>query len=229
MKHRCIGFDFGCVETRSRVTSINKHAKRCVVVKRYKKYIDAVIENEHLKKEIERLKLLKGRERVTVQNVDVREFVKLFVASKKLQTAWKILFASQKSNGVPALIILFLSQVSRFYKISQCKQFVEVRGYFSIIRTFGQIHNVTIGDLSQALFFTFANAIEDNIERLGYDNKDLDKFKIERFQNLSDENKTSICFLRNVLMNETRRRYKNEPIQYNSIKIDISSAEDFES
>jgi len=218
--HACSGFDFGCVECRSRKTSINKHEKKCVIVKRYKKYIDAVRLVPELEKEISRLKLLKGRERIVLHDVDTREFVKAFANSKKLQKIWKLLFASRKPNAVPALIVLFLSQVPRFYRISQCKQFVEVKGYFGIIRTFGQIYNIRIGELAQCLFFVFANAIEDHIEQLGYKNDDLDRFRVERCQNLTDDNRASISFIRNTLINEARRRSHNGPIQFHNITID---------
>jgi len=226
-KYICAGCPFGCVVNRSRKTSINKHESKCIVVRKYKKYIDAVRRVPELEKEIERLKLLKGRERIVITGVDTREFVRLFAVSKKLQETWKLLFAAKKSNGVPALIVLFLSQVPRFYKISQCKQLVEVKGYFELIRTYGQIHNVTLGDLAQSLFFVFANAIDDHHAVLGYKPEQLEKFKVETYQCLPDDNKSCIAFMRNALIQEARRRSNNDPVQFHSVKIDLNSEQEY--
>ena len=127
----------------------------------------AVADIPALEEEVDRLKALKGPERIKIEAEDTRKFQREFLASEKFQKAWRSLYATRKDIVVPALIVLFLSQVPRFYKIARCQQFVEVCGYLCAIRTQGQIHSVEMGDLAQTLYSSMACFIEDSFKELG--------------------------------------------------------------
>ena len=226
-RYNCQASPFGCMITRCRKEAMAKHEKVCPLMMKYRTYIEAKKQVPLLEKQIDELqiklsKIMDGQCRIELEHVDIRWFHKEILNDKKLLEAWKKLFASQMKDGVEAMIVLFLAKSKRFWKISQCKNYVDIKGFFGCIRTKGQIHTVTIAEFASCMYQEFADFIDTYLPELGYkDGKEFELEKLMRMKSDCSDCKFAIRFVRNALYNEVRRRRKKAPVQYKNIFLNL--------
>jgi hypothetical protein len=231
-RFNCRAAPFGCLMTRCRKEGIKHHEYRCPLVAKYIVYIKAKERVPLLEKELERLQLKlsnieDGHTRLELESEDMRLFHAAMLKEKVLCQAWEKLFANRKQDGIEAMIVLFLAKSKRFWKISQCKQFVDVKGYFMSIRTFDQIHTLPIGEFASCLYSEFSLFLEFELVNLGY--KDHDRFakvfEVDKLSNLDYDCKFAINFVRSALYNEVRRRRKGGPVKYKNVSFMLEEKE----
>ena len=223
----CRAAPFGCMISRCRKEAIAKHEKKCPLMMKYREYIEAkekvpLLENKIEELEIKISKMADGQCRVELHDVDIRQFHEEILKDTKLLESWQKLFASQKKDGVEAMIVLFLAKSKRFWKMSQCKNYVDIKGFFGCIRTHGQINTVAIEEFASCMYQEFADFIDTYLAELGYE--DDDEFGLDKFMRMDNECtdcKFAIRFVRNALYNEVRRRRKNEQVQYKNIFLNL--------
>ena len=225
-RYNCRATPFGCLSTRCRKEGIEYHESKCPLMKKYKSYIEAKDKVPLLEKQIEKLQLQldkigDGHCRLKLEYDDWREFHKELLSDKSLQLAWEKLFAGQKRDGIEAMIVLYLAKSKRFWKISQCKQFVEVKGYFGSIRTFNKTQTLEMGDFASCLYSELAYYLEDNLVDLGYkdESRFAKAFHLDKMIQVDSDNKHATCFVRDALYNEVRRRRKGGPVTYKNNSI----------
>ena len=222
-RYYCKAQVFGCQCSRSRNTSILAHETKCVIVKKFKKYLDLEAENTALKEEIARLIKVRGRPEVKFSNVNIETFFKNFLKNELYKASWKTLFGNRKENAIPALFRLFLAVSPRFYKLTNCRKMVEICGFFSEIQTKNEIHVHDVGDFGYACMYYLADSVEDYSNELGLSNSDLSAMNISKILKMNGKNRAHTAFIRNSLMYETTRKAKGLPIKFNNVKIDIST------
>ena len=234
MKYRyfCRAAPFGCLESRCRKEGIKHHESKCPLFQKYRTYITAkervgLLEEKICKLQTKLSNIEDGQVRLELEYEDMRKFHAAILKDKVLLAAWERLYAGRKKDGIEALIVLFLAKSKRFWKMSQCKQFVDVNGYFMSIRTFGQIQTLPIGEFASCLYAEFALFLEFEFDNLGY--KDEERFKkvfeVDKLSNLDDDCKFAINFVRSALYNEVRRRRKGGPVQYKNVSLILDSPE----
>jgi hypothetical protein len=231
-RFNCRAAPFGCLTTRCRREGIKGHEGKCPLVAKYRTYINAKERIPLLEQELERLqlklsKIQDGHVRVELESEDMREFHAAMLKDKVLCQAWEKLYASRKQDGIEAMIVLFLAKSKRFWKMSQCKQFVDVKGYFMSIRTFDQIHTLPIGEFASCLYSEFSLFLEYELDNLGY--KDEERFakvfEIDKLSNLDYDCIFAINFVRSALYNEVRRRRKRGPVKYKNVSLILEEQE----
>ena len=210
-KHFCIYRDFGCDVTRTRRSAIEKHHESCPLATKFKKYIDLARENKFLKDEVSRMSKIRGRPRISLESVDLRDFQKAFIASDDLRNSWRKLTANCQANGVGALLRIFLATSPRFWKILNKEQ-IEVKGWLAGIRTFGEIELHPIEAVANEIFMFLSYIVEDNVE-------DPKKYQLDRFYD-GVTGHTRYVFL-NALRAEVNRRRQAGPVTFNSVRVHI--------
>ena len=221
-RYQCKARVFGCQCTRTRNAAIMRHELKCPVVIKFQKYLNLEEENKALKAEVARLTKVRGRPETKFEHTSLDDFFKTFVSNELYIAAWKRLFGNRKQNAIPALFRLFLAVSPRFFKLQPCRKLVEICGWFGSIRTNNEIHCHTVGEFGQAVMIHLADSVEDYLVELGFKETDAKAMKLEEITQMSEVDRRHICFIRNSLMYEARRRLKGLPIKFNSVKIDLS-------
>ena len=203
--YACCYKDFGCAVTRTKRSGILKHQVNCMYAK-YKKYVDAMEENEQLKCEIKKLKARAGRPEIKLHCCDIVDFHNRFLCSRGLQTLWRR-FNRSPQLAVKALIVVFLNAVPRFYKLKSLNE-IEVCGNMGFIRTYKRVERHTLMDVTESIFHEMRDFLESEYTNLGYKNTD--------FMKTRDAVSHDKIFIYNVMQMAAKRK-PHEPIMWRSM------------
>ena len=107
--------------------------------------------------------------------------------------------------------------------MTPCRRFIEVCGWFGEIRTHGEIFTEEVGSLTCALFFHFAQFIEENFTKLGIQDcdREYEAFYIDEY--MTSTKKKHKQFLLNAMSAEVVRRQCEGPLRFNSVVIPMKT------
>ena len=211
--YECRYKDFGCDVTRTKKSGIVKHECICKFAK-YKKYVDAIVENEKLREEIKKLKITgfrMGRPEIKLQPCDIIAFHETFLCSTSLQNMWRH-FNKKPQVAVKALIIVFLNTVPRFYKLKSLNE-IEVCGSIGFIRTYKRVERHSLMDVTESIYQQMRDFLEGEHRNLGYKNID--------FMKTRDAVTNDKIFLYNAMQTAAKRK-PEDPIVWRSMSYDVS-------
>ena len=210
-KYECCYKDFGCNVTRSKKKGIEKHELECQF-RKYKKYVDAIHENQILKTKIVQLETRRGRPPVEIQQVDIDKFQEQFINNISMQNALHKL-NNRPCYGIKALIVIFIYCSPRFYKLKSLSE-IDICGNVGFLRTAGRVERHPLIDVSESIFESMRDFISISHKQFGY--KDLTKFKMR--ESVSADR----VFLFN-LMRQAALSGPDKPIVWRRITVPIPS------
>ena len=208
-KYECCYKDFGCNATRSKKKGIEKHELECQFLK-YKKYLDAIHENQILRTKIAELQTHRGRPPVQIQRVDIDKFQEQFINNTSMQNALHKLNNSP-CYGIKALIVIFIYCSPRFYKLKSLNE-IEICGNLGFLRTAGRVERHPLIDVSESIYESMRDFISLAHKQCGY--KDLSKFRM-RESVAADR-----VFLFNI-MRQAALSTPDKPIVWRSVTVPI--------
>jgi len=190
-----------------------KHVEVCPYAEKFKIYVDAIAENETLKREIASLRIQKGRPKLILKGVDFDEFTEKVLSDKRHIDKILSLAKRYQRALVDAVVTYFIYTSPRFFKVQSTSE-VDLIIRMGGIRTFGRIETHELQEFVEELYESVSYFLEDEHKRFGFSNT-------KNMKLAPDVGKRHCLFVYNTFRQSVTQRQHGGPITMNDVEVSM--------